>query len=408
MVDFKKDPSSIQPKTVMQLTIAGIIALSIFIIVVFYLAVRNVEPEPIVSENPNQEQEIAKQAILSFERVGTSFTDPVDIVFGNGQLYIVEKEGLVKTLSNDVFLDISDRVNSTGNELGLLGMVFAPDEQNSDRLYLNYNRTRDGLVETVIARGTVSAPTELEELLVVEQPFNNHNAGDLAFGPDGFLYVPMGDGGSGGDPQNNAQNTNNLLGSILRIDVSGAEGYTVPENNPFNGGSGRDEIWSYGWRNPWRISFDPDTGTMYVGDVGQKAVEEISINQLGVGGNNYGWNCQEGSSNYEGCPNSSAYIPPLTEYSHTTAENCSGSVTGGFVYRGQDYPQLTGQYIFADFCTGVIYSYNVDAESAVLEEASSTDFRISTFGVDAENEIYFADYPSGSIYKLVDANARDN
>lgn len=402
--------------------ILGIILVAVFFVavsiyLVFVATLENVTEEglDIVADSLDETRE-TQDPVFGFQRQATGFEAPVDLEFGNGQLYVVEQAGLVKQMSDGrIVLDIRDRVKATANELGLLGMVFEPGFESSGDVYLNYTREGGELAtntQSVISRfemseGVINPETE-EVVLTIDQPYNNHNAGDLVFGDDGHLYIPTGDGGSGGDPENYAQNIDSLLGKVLRIDVIGQETYVVPEDNPFVGQEGRDEIWTYGWRNPWRMSFDPSTGNAYVGDVGQKAIEEISVMRATDSGRNYGWRCLEGTSQYDssGCDENDDFVEPFAQYEHTDADRCSGSVTGGYVYRGQDYKNFEGMYIFADFCTGVLYRQSADTPGASLIEAAETDFMISTFGVDDQGEVYFADLPNGTIYKLIDTSVR--
>src|SRR5690606_21188454 len=233
---------------------------------------------------------------------------------------------------------------SSGGERGLLGLAFAPDYETSGRFYVNYTNPNGN---TVIARYTVSENPNVANstgtvLLTIEQPFSNHNGGSIHFGPDGYLWIGMGDGGSAGDPNNNGQNKNSLLGKMLRIDVSG-ESYTSPSDNPFVGTDGADEIWSYGLRNPWKFSFDRETGDVWIADVGQNAVEEINRQPSITEGINYGWRCYEGNSPYQtsGCAAQETMTFPVATYNHPGGR-CS--VTGGFVYRGENYPNLSGKY----------------------------------------------------------------
>lgn len=378
-----------------------------------------------VQDQPRNQSVSAPNLITEVELqyVAGGFTAPADIASaGNASdynLYVVEQAGLIQVVDTrtgekkGTLLDLRDKVLFEG-EQGLLGLTFDPLFVQNGRLYINYVRSSDGGGrETVIARygvppesepGVIQPAIFEKEILVINQPYANHNGGDLAFGPDGYLYIPTGDGGGAGDPQNLAQDRTSLLGKILRIDVRGNEPYTIPMNNPFvSDSSARPEIWSLGWRNPWRFSFDSLSGDMWVGDVGQNAIEEISVNPAGLGGLNFGWRCFEGTQQFakEGCDNFSAYRPPITQYVHA-GERCSGSVTGGYVYRGQSYPKLFGQYVYADFCTGKIYLYNVDDASAVwADPVKLVDMSITTFGEDGRGEIYLADAKNGTIYQIV-------
>jgi glucose/arabinose dehydrogenase len=236
----------------------------------------------------------------------------------------------------------------------------------------------------------------------VDQPYANHNGGDLVFGPDGYLYIGLGDGGSAGDPENRAQNLRELLGKMLRIDVDGGDPYSVPGNNPFVGRSDtRPEIWAYGLRNPWRYSFDRLTGDLYMGDVGQNAIEEIHFQPAGSpGGENYGWRFFEGTREYQDAGAAPAgLIPPVTEYTHAEG-GCS--VTGGYVYRGERLAALNGVYLFGDYCSGIIWALYRDAAGAWQRQTfGQTDFSISSFGQDQAGELYVLNHRGGAVYQLV-------
>ena len=312
---------------------------------------------------------------------------------GSNRLFIVEQSGRIKVLqpgssSPTSFLDITSRVLS-GGERGLLGLAFHPQFSTNRRFFVNYTRQTDGA--TVIAEYRASATngdvadTSETVLLVIPQPFSNHNGGMIEFGPDQFLYIGMGDGGSANDPGNRAQNLNELLGKILRIDVDHANGgvpYSSPSDNPFFGATaGRDEIYAFGMRNPWRFSFDRRTGQLYCGDVGQNAREEIDIITRS---GNYGWRIMEGNicnPSLNGGSCSPTGIAPVAEYSHSGGR-CS--VTGGYVYRGSQSSLPTGAYVFADFCTGEIFMLSGGATSLLLD----TTLSISSFGEDEAGEVY--------------------
>jgi glucose/arabinose dehydrogenase len=325
---------------------------------------------------------------------------PVDLQpDGSGRLFVIEKVGRIRILENDQlletpFLDITDRVGSNGNEQGLLGLAFHPGYQENGRFFVNYTDTSGG--DTVIARFQVSSdpnvadPNSEVQLLGVEQPFPNHNGGVLAFGPDGYLYAGLGDGGAQGDPFGNAQNTEVLLGKILRIDVDSAEPYAVPSDNPFG-----NEIWAYGFRNPWRLSFDRATGDLYIGDVGQGQWEEIDFLAAGSpGGANFGWDHREGAHDYEG-GGPEGMIDPVAEYSHPEG-GCS--VTGGYVYRGS-MPEWNGIYLYADYCTGMIWGLiQIDGgwQNQLLFDV---DVTITSFGQDENGEVYLIS-DNGGIFRL--------
>lgn len=372
-------------------------------------------PEPSSSDIGSDSNQL-ESIELVYKAAG--FTAPVDIAAtgrtGDGRLFIVEQAGRVRILdlasgqvASSPLLDITDRVKS-GGELGLLGLVFDPELGSRPYVYVNYTRAAGGGQETVIARFTLNGDQTRADagsqkiILRVEQPFANHNAGDLAFGPDGYLYVPLGDGGGRGDPGGRAQNKKSLLGKILRLSVHTDKPYEVPADNPFVGDDAyRPEIWSWGLRNPWRISFDSQTGDMWIGDVGQNAFEEINHEPKGEGGRNYGWRCWEAGAEYnaERCGDKSNYTFPVAQYKHQGA-SCGGSVSGGFVYRGQAQPALSGHYFYADYCHGNVYGLNTAGATFTAKLLKNTEFGITTFGVDSAGELYLADAKSGTIYQL--------
>src|SRR5262245_46966430 len=325
---------------------------------------------------------------------------------GTDRRFIVEQPGRISVMrpgssARTVFLDITARVICC-DERGLLGLAFHPQFATNRRFFVNYTRRPDGA--TVIAEYQVSpsnpdvALTAETVLLLIPQPYVNHNGGMVEFGPDGYLYIGMGDGGSGNDPQNRAQNPDELLGKILRIDVDSPDGgvpYSSPPTNPFVNRSGRDEIFALGLRNPWRFSFDRATGQLYVGDVGQNAREEIDIVTLA---GNYGWRVMEGTL----CTNlgpasctTPGFIPPITEYVNNGSSGGRCSVTGGYVYRGSQQALPYGAYVFADYCTGEIFMYNAGMQSRLLD----TPLNITSFGEDEAGEIYVVGQ-GGSILRI--------
>ena len=326
------------------------------------------------------------------------------------RLYVVEQGGRIRVVRNGqlqaaAFLDVSDRI-STGGERGLLGLAFHPRFAQNRRFFVNYT---DPAGDTRIAELTASSPDEAgasteRTLLRVPQPFSNHNGGGLAFGTDGYLYAGLGDGGSGGDPLGNGQRLDTHLGKMLRIDVDAGSPYAVPADNPFRARAGAlPEIWAYGLRNPFRFSFDRVTGELYVGDVGQGSVEEIDVAAARAGGQNYGWNVTEGSSCYSprtGC-DKTGITGPVFEYDHS--QGCS--VTGGVVYRGCRMPGLAGTYFFGDFCRGAVRSFRFSAGQAtdVRSWSLSGPGAVSSFGVDADGEVYVVDY-AGAVYRLEPAS----
>ena len=343
----------------------------------------------------------------------SGFTIPVDIAFDHvDNMYVVGKRGIISIVQSDgtklqdPFLDIDDRVNSSANERGLLGLAFHPDYENNGYFFVNYTGVGGTTFISRFTRNsaTTADPDSEEILLSVEQPFNNHNAGPLHFGPDGYLYVPMGDGGSGGDPGNRSQNPLTLLGKMLRIDVDNGLPYQIPDSNPFaNSTDTLPEIWSLGLRNPWKFSFDSETGDMYIADVGQNKWEEVSVERAGdQGGLNYGWRCYEGfeAFNTSGCGDQSEYVDPVFVYfNDENKEGCS--ITGGYVYRGSD-PYLFGKYIYGDFCTGKIWALYQDPCGSWYNEEllQISSQELSTFGQDNYGEIYYAELGNGKIFKI--------
>ncbi|NIM20195.1 MAG: glucose sorbosone dehydrogenase [Candidatus Latescibacteria bacterium] len=341
---------------------------------------------------------------LSFERP-VDLQDPKD---GSNRLFVVEQAGRIIVFENSpsvnsskVFLDIRGRVNDAGNEQGLLGLAFHPSYTSNGHFYAYYSATDS----TRLSRFQVSGgdpdaadPSSEKVLLSIYQPFSNHNGGQIAFGPDGDLYIAVGDGGGAGDPLENGQDQTSLLGSILRIDVDTGNPFTIPPDNPYAGNTQgfREEIYAYGLRNPWRFSFDPVTGWLWAGDVGQNAIEEVDIVESG---GNYGWDVMEGSSCFEpssGCDQTDLILP-VWEYPHSVGR----SITGGYVYRGTAIPELVGAYIYGDFITGKIWALRFDGVNpATNTELIDADFNISSFGVDGDGEIYICAF-DGKIHKLI-------
>ncbi len=346
-----------------------------------------------------------------------SFDRPLNIMHAGDQtnrLFVEEQGGVIYVIENNsetsdktVFLDISDRITDARTEQGLLGLAFHPDFETNGFFYVNYTAAGSG--RTIISRFHVSEdnpdeadPNSETEILSYSQPFANHNGGDLAFGPRGYLYIAAGDGGDAGDPNGNGQDRTTLLGSILRIDVDNSENgnnYGIPSDNPFAGNDQgfREEIFAYGLRNPWRFSFDPETDDLWAGDVGQNSIEEIHIIESGL---NYGWNIIEGSECYRSadCDKTGLELP-IFEYSHSNGDR---SITGGEVYRGSMLPGLQGYYIYADFISGRIWALDAsnreNPDNTLLIQA---DFGISSFGTDQNNELYICGF-DGKIYHLSD------
>jgi glucose/arabinose dehydrogenase len=340
---------------------------------------------------------------------------PVDIANardGSGRLFIVEQPGRIRVSKNGQltatpFLDLTAFVQF-GGEQGLLGLAFHPRFRDNGLFFVNYTRRDDGA--TVVARYRVSAddpnradPTSGVQLLLIPQPFANHNGGALKFGPDGYLYVATGDGGSANDPGNRAQNTFEWLGKLLRIDVDRGVPYAIPADNPFASGTGgRPEVWAYGLRNPWRIAFDRQTGDLYIGDVGQGEVEEVDFVPAGTGaGANFGWHVMEGSrcTDLGGGPacGSSVLTSPVIEYTH--AFGCS--IIGGSVYRGTQVAALFGRYVYGDLCSGTVWSAarNVNGVWTTRQELA-TSFAITTFGEDEAGELYVANANDGTVHRI--------
>jgi len=321
---------------------------------------------------------------------------------GDTALYLVEKVGRVRavrdgSLDPTPVLDLSGRV-STGSEQGLLGLAFSPD---GGRLYVNFTDA-DGdtrVVEYGFSGGRAD-PATARELLRVEQPFANHNGGNLVFGPDGKLWIGLGDGGGGNDPGNRAQNLGNLLGKMLRIDPtpSGGSAYTIPSDNPFVGQSGvRGEIWSFGLRNPWRYSFDRATGDLWIGDVGQNAVEEVDFAPASsTGGENWGWPALEGNRANKGSEPAGA-VGPILDYDQ---DDGGCSVTGGYVYRGAAIPGLTGAYLYGDYCRGEVLALRQSGGRATEDAALGLSVDgLSSFGQDAAGELYALSL-GGAVYRI--------
>jgi glucose/arabinose dehydrogenase len=348
---------------------------------------------------------------VHLQTVVSGLSAPVDLQNahdGTGRLFIVEQGGTIrifkgKKLLPTPFLNVSSLIE-TGGEKGLLGVAFHPQYKANGRFFVNYTRRFNGTLQTAVAEYHVSSNRDLADpnsgkvLLTVAQPFDNHKGGQLAFGPDGFLYIGMGDGGSGGDPQGNGQNLSTLLGKMLRIDINSGSPYAIPPDNPFVGVAGaRGEIYAYGFRNPWRFSFDNQKSKrLFVGDVGQDAWEEVDIVTKG---GNFGWNVMEGSHCYPAGANcdKSGKVLPIAEYSHSEGI----AVIGGYVYRGSAIPALQGLYIFGDYGSGQLWTLQ-ETQPGTWQRTPllSTGIQISALGRAGNNEIYVLGY-SGTLYKLV-------
>ncbi len=330
---------------------------------------------------------------------------------GTGRLFVLEQTGTIRILKDGTllpspFLDLSGIVNANGNERGLLGLAFDPAYASNGRFFVNYTAA-NGDFFTARYSVSTSDPNQADPgsgvpiLRIAHPQYSNHNGGNLVFGPDGYLYFGMGDGGSQGDPNGNGQNFGVLLGKLLRIDVSG-DSYAVPPGNPFIGRAGaRPEIWAFGLRNPWRFSFDRKTGDLYIGDVGQDAYEEIDFQPVhDRGGENYGWNFMEGFHSYQGLA-PPGLTPPIAEYDHSGG-NCA--VIGGFVYRGSLLPDLSGMYLFGDECSGRIWVLARAADGWKMAEWLDTSLAITSFGEDDGGELYVLDRKTGGVF-LISAQA---
>jgi glucose/arabinose dehydrogenase len=351
---------------------------------------------------------------ISLQSFGTGFVSPVEITnAGDSRLFVVQKGGLIRILNADgtvnatPFLNLSAFV-STNSERGLLGLAFHPNYATNGYFFVNYTNLAGN---TVIARYTVSATnpnianTSETVLMTITQPFSNHNGGTLKFGSDGYLYIGMGDGGSGGDPGNRAQNINENLGKMLRIDVntSTAPFYSSPNSNPYVGVAGNDEIWAIGLRNPWKFSFNRLNGDLWIADVGQDAIEEINkvVSPLPNSGINFGWRCYEGNSTYNnsGCAPSSTMRFPFIQYARFGG---ACSVTGGYFYSGSAYPNFQNKYFFTDYCDNKIRM--VDNAGVITTTASFSGNNFVTFGEDVNGELYIAGITSGTVYKIIDSS----
>ena len=385
------------------------------------------EPQPTETEteqNPvSQTQDSGSQAdeslpigdyTLTEAFPALEFEDPLLLTHDgeSNKVYVVEKTGRIKSFDNDsnvetaeVFVDLSSKVDAAGGEKGLLGLAFHPNYDENGYFYVNYTDEST----TKVARYSKlddahEDDIDSEEIILeFDQPYANHNGGHLAFGPDDYLYIGTGDGGSGGDSENKAQNTANLLGKILRIDVDQTEEdhlYAIPEDNPFKGNreGDKEEIYAYGLRNPWKFSFDAERGLLLAADVGQDSIEEINIIE---NGGNYGWKIKEGSQEFKPVePMPDDLIDSIWEYDHSVGQ----SITGGYVYDGQEIPSLAGYYIYGDFVAGKIWALGIDSDETMENhELLETDLLISSFGLDRAGELYIVDF-NGKIYQLAEEN----
>ena len=348
----------------------------------------------------------------SLELLADGFQKPIYITHAGdstGRLFVVEQSGIIRIVTgghvlDKPFLDLSDKITRRSSEQGLLGLAFDPDYSNNGQFFVHYS---DNNGDTVVMRLFVSSDANRannqsgSKVLEQSQPYRNHNGGQIAFGPDGHLYVGLGDGGLAGDPHKNGQNLATWLGSILRVSIESPVGYSVPSDNPFvENKDALSEIWAYGLRNPWRFSFDRITGDLYIADVGQNDWEEINFQPAdSLGGENYGWSNMEGNHCYRlGCE-SGIFSAPIAEYRHS---NGTCSVTGGYVYRGEALLHMRGSYVYGDFCSGTIWTISRtmsgDWDEALIIES---ELQISSFGEDEFGEVYVVDY-AGGIYKIVE------
>ena len=367
------------------------------------------EPEPIIEEPPVTPPVTTVE--LRLETVASGLSNPLYLTAptGDPRLFIVEQPGRIRVVANDAllptpFLDITSKIAS-GGERGLLSMAFHPQYATNGFFYVNYTDTRGNTVVERYRVGSnpnVADASSARPVINIDQPFSNHNGGHILFGPDGMLYIPMGDGGSAGDPGNRAQDRANLLGDLLRLDLS-VEPYRIPTNNPYVGqSSARNEIWAYGLRNPWRIWFDRTANLLYIADVGQGQQEEINVVPAATGGQNYGWRIMEGSACYNAptCDRNGLTLPVLT-YSHS--EGCS--VTGGIVYRGNRIPAIRGHYFYSDYCNGWVRSFRYANGTAADQRTWNVGSvgNVLSYGEDAAGEMYLLS-SNGRVYRFAPAS----
>jgi glucose/arabinose dehydrogenase len=374
------------------------------------------EPSPAPSPTPEPTPPPLRSGPdrLGLELVTGTFTLPTAVTNagdGSERLFVVERGGRIWIVNRDgivaptPFLDIASRIVSS-NEQGLLGLAFHPRYAETGRFFVAYTRQADGA--DVVAEYRVSSAADTADpgseriLLAIPDPAANHNGGALVFGPDRLLYIALGDGGGQNDQFGNAQNLNSLLGKILRIDVDGTaaagRGYAIPADNPFANGGGAPEIWAIGMRNPWRISFDRAWHDLYIGDVGGGSWEEIDRQPPdAAGGLNYGWPIMEGRHCLAGSCTMTGYVQPIAEYSHD--QGCS--VIGGYVYRGAVQPELQGVYVFGDWCSGRIFTLDVEGETITPKTVLESGLQVSSFGEDEAGEIYLVDFAGGGLYRVV-------
>jgi glucose/arabinose dehydrogenase len=361
------------------------------------------------AQTPGTSQGALASASIALKLVSDQVENPVYVTHAgddSDRLFVVEKRGRIVILRGGAlaaapFLDISDRVGSSGSEQGLLSVAFHPQFNQNGRLFVDYtDRNGDTVISRFQANGDSADPASETVLLKIDQPYPNHNGGLVLFGPDGYLYIGMGDGGSAGDPQGNGQDRQALLGKLLRIDVDAGDPYAIPADNPWpKGGDARPEVWAYGLRNPWRFSFDRANGDLYIADVGQGEYEEIDVQRAGdQAGQNYGWNVAEGQHCFrsQSC-DTSGMVVPIAEYDHS--QGCS--ITGGYVYRGAAFPSLQGLYFYGDYCSGRIWALSETSPGSWEQrELLQDNLNISSFGEDQAGELYLTDL-SGKLYQVI-------
>ncbi|MCY1661500.1 PQQ-dependent sugar dehydrogenase [Chryseobacterium sp. SL1] len=352
---------------------------------------------------------------ITLEEFATGFTAPVEITNANdSRMFVVQQNGIIKILQSNGtvnftnFLNISSKI-TYGGERGLLGLAFHPQYPTNGYFFVYYNDTGGNITVARYTRSSanpdVADPATEKIVLNLPKPFDNYNGGSIHFAPDGYLWIVTGDGGSGGDPNNNAQNKNSLLGKLLRLDINSTGAYNIPSGNPFVGVDGADEVWAYGLRNAWKFNFDTVSGNVMIADVGQGQIEEINRMPLTQAGINYGWRCYEGNNTYNttGCATQSTMTFPVAAYDHSGGK-CS--ITGGYVYRGTQFPALQGRYFFADYCSTQIGSLNSDDSITWTSAFSGNNF--STFGVNNQNELFVAAVNSGKIFRITTTSLGTN
>ncbi|MCA9984250.1 MAG: PQQ-dependent sugar dehydrogenase [Anaerolineales bacterium] len=385
--------------------------LPVLVLALVFLTANQLYATQLRDETPESAPEAPS---ISLDFVVNGLFAPVAVTHaGDERLFVVEQPGVIQIVQNGVllgtpFLDINDRV-AFGGEMGLLGLVFAPDYATSGAFYVNYTFFDGSSLHTRIARYHVTANPNVasrteETVLIIQQDATNHNGGDMHFGPDGYLYIGMGDGGNQNDPLGHAQDGASLKGKILRIDVTGQATYAIPPDNPYvNNPDVLDEIWAFGLRNPWRWSFDRGTGAMWIGDVGQGSWEEVNYVPYGSSGRNYGWNCFEGTHVFPLagplCSPGINHTPPIHEYSHSVGH----AITGGYVYRGTEYPRMGGYYFFADFSFSKLWTLNWNGTGWHLTEYSPSIVNPSSFGEGVNGELYLLSH-NGSLFEITETN----